>query len=124
MTSIRTIIEQCTSALAELTPETLTNEQLHRSIDRITAFRVNDAIDDYWDSLPERPDHENELPAWEKDMHQRAKLLNHDLRIFNDELNRIKNIQSALRVPQLEPLIHAAQEVIRPLYNFSAQLSQ
>jgi hypothetical protein len=124
MTSIRTIIEHSRAALAELTPETLTNDQLHRSLDRLTSFRVNEAIDDYWDQLPEKPDHENEIPAWEKDMHQRAKVLNHELKLFNDELNRIKTMQAALKVPQLEPLIRAAQEVIRPLYNFSAQLSQ
>jgi hypothetical protein len=32
-------------------------------------------------------------------------------------------MQSALKVPQLDTLIQAAQDVIRPLYNFSAQLS-
>jgi hypothetical protein len=123
MSSIKTIIESGTQALLEMTPGTLTPARLDSSLSILRSFNVNTAIDDYWNELPEKPEKENEIDAWEKENHQRGKELNQGLKLFNDELSRIKNMQAALNIPQLDTLIHAAQEVIRPLYDFSAQLS-
>ncbi len=123
MTSIKTIIENCTQALSEVTPENLTPARLDSSLSILQSFNVNNAIDDHWDSLPEKPEKENEIPAWENENHRIGKEVNHHLKLFNEELNRVKKMQAALNIPQLDTLIHAAQEVIRPLYNFSAQLS-
>jgi hypothetical protein len=124
MSSIKTIIESCTGALAGVTPENLTPAQLDSSLDTLRSFNINDVIDAYWESLPEKPDNDQDNPAWENENHSRAKMLNHDLKLFNDQLSRVKIMQAALNVPQLDTLIQAAQEVIRPLYNFSAQLSE
>lgn len=123
MSSINTIIESCTAALAAITPENLTPAQLDSSLGALRSVKVNDVIDEYWSSLPEKPEKENEVPAWENENHLRGKQLNQDLKLFNDELSRIKTMQAALNVPQLDSLIQAAQAVIRPLYNFSAQLT-
>lgn len=123
MSSIQTIIESCTTALAAVTPENLTPAQLDSSLDTLRSFNINDAIDEYWSSIPEKPDNDQDVPSWETENHQRGKLLNHYLKLFNDQLSRIKTMQAALNVPQLDTLIQAAQDVIRPLYNFSAQLS-
>jgi hypothetical protein len=123
MSAIKTIIDTSIAALAGVTPENLTPAQLDSSMAILQSSKVNDAIDTYWDSLPEKPENENDVPAWENENHRRAMEINHNLRLFNEELNRIKIMQSALNIPQLDTLIHAAQEVIRPLYDFSAQLS-
>jgi hypothetical protein len=123
MSSIKTIIENCTRALSGVTPENLTPSRLDSSLSILRSFNINDAIDDYWDKLPEKPENENEIPAWENENHRLGKEINHDLKLFNEELNRVKKMQAALNIPQLDTLIHAAQEVIRPLYDFSAQLS-
>lgn len=123
MDSIKTIISSCTAALAGITSKNLTPAQLDSSIATLRSFNVNETIDDYWQALPEKPEKEQDIPAWENDNHALGKALNHDLKLFNDELTRVKTIQAALNIPQLDHLIHAAQEVIRPLYNFSAQLS-
>ena len=109
--------------MAAVTPENLTPAQLDSSLDTLRSFNINDAIDEYWSSIPEKPDNDQDVPSWETENHQRGKLLNHDLKLFNDQLSRIKTMQAALNVPQLDTLIQAAQDVIRPLYNFSAQLS-
>jgi hypothetical protein len=124
MSSIKTIIESCTAALAAVTPETLTTAQLDGSMATLRSFNINDAIDEYWSSLPEKPENDEDISTWETENHNRGKMLNHDLKLFNDQLTRIKTMQAALKVPQLDTLIHAAQDVIRPLYNFSAQLSE
>ena len=36
---------------------------------------------------------------------------------------KIKQMQEALNIPQLEELIHAAQQVIRPVYALTAGLN-
>jgi hypothetical protein len=123
MSAIKTIIETSIEALAAVTPENLTPAQLDSSLSILQSTDVNDAIEDYWDRLPEKPENETELPAWESDNRRRGKEFNHHLKLFNDELTRVKKMQDALHVPQLDTVIHAAQQVIRPLYNFSAQLS-
>ncbi|HLO79327.1 MAG TPA: hypothetical protein VK166_00125 [Chitinophagaceae bacterium] len=123
MSAIKTIIDKSIGALAGVTPENLTPAQLDRSLSILQTTNVNNAIDDYWDSLPEKPENENEIPNWENENHKRGNEINHNLKLLNEELNRIKRMQDALNIPQLDTLIHAAQEVIRPLYDFSAQLS-
>jgi hypothetical protein len=123
MSSIKAIIETCTAALAAVTPENLTPAQLDSSLDALRSIQINEVIDEVWESLPEKPDNDEDVPAWENENHSRATTLNHDLKLFNDQLSRVKTMQTALKIPQLDTLIRAAQEVIRPLYNFSAQLS-
>jgi hypothetical protein len=124
MSAIKTIIESSIGALTGATPGNLTTAQLDSSLSILQSINVNNAIDDYWNNLPEKPENQDEIPAWENENHQRGKEINHDLKLFNEELNRVKKMQAALNIPQLDTLIQAAQEVIRPLYNFSAQLSQ
>ena len=123
MSSLNTIIQTATSALAEVRPETLTSDQLNRSIQSLESLDVNEAIDVYWRNLPEKPEKEQELPGWEELMHEKGKAINRELHLFNDELSRLKSLHNTLHLAALEPLIKAAQEIIRPLYHFTAQLN-
>jgi hypothetical protein len=43
-------------------------------------------------------------------------------RMVKQELNRIKEMQSALHIPQLDELIHSAQQVLRPIYDLTARM--
>ncbi len=90
---------------------------------RLESLDVNEAIDVYWRALPEKPENDQELPGWEELMHKKGKDINHELHLFNEELSRIKSLHNTLHVASLEPLIKAAQEIIRPLYDFTAQLN-
>jgi hypothetical protein len=56
-------------------------------------------------------------------MHEKGKAINRELHLFNDELSRLKSLHNTLHLAALEPLIRAAQEIIRPLYLFTAQLN-
>lgn len=94
------------------------------SLSTLKSVDLDEAVNLYWQSLPAKPERQQEQPGWENLMHQKGKDLNHQLKRFNDELSRIKNMQAALNIPQLDVLIHAAQDVIRPMYDFSARLSQ
>ena len=121
--SLTSIVENCTNALAAITPHTLTPEKLGSSLQILQGVDINDAIDEFWADLPPSPDQDNKLSAWKKDMHNKARDLNHHLTGFNHELSRVKEMQAALKIPQLDELIHAGQLVIRPIYNFTAQLN-
>jgi hypothetical protein len=123
MSSINTTIQEAIKALAAVKPETLTVDQLKQSRETLDAININDVIDNYWRSLPAKPENESDLSAWESQMREKGKEINHDLHQFNDELSRIKSIQHTLDLDALEPLIKSAQQVIRPLYNFTSQLN-
>jgi len=123
MSSINTTIQEATQALAAVKPDTLTVDQLKQSKETLDAIDINDVIDNYWRSLPAKPDNESELSDWERQMREKGKEINHDLHQFNDELSRIKSIQHTLDLNALEPLIKSAQQIIRPLYNFTSQLN-
>ena len=120
---MQTIIESAVKALEGVSPGNLTTDQLNGSIQVLESLDVNDAIDQYWNNLPEKPEKDKDLQAWEKKVHQLGKELNHQLHGLNDELSRVKDIRNNLSLPALDPLIKAAQEIIRPLYNFTAQLT-
>jgi len=123
MSSINTIIEAATGALAGVTPGTLTSDQLNSSRQTLDAIDINEAIDVYWRELPEKPEKEDELPEWEALMRGKGKEINRELHLFNEELSRIKSLRNTLHLDALEPLIKSAQEIIRPLYNFTAALN-
>jgi hypothetical protein len=123
MASLTTIIDNCIQALSGVTPDNLTPIQMDSSLNVLRSVDLDEAISDYRENLPPRPESLQELAAWEHIMHQKGNDLNHHLKMLNTELTRIKTMQGALHIPQLDVLIHAAQDVIRPLYNFSAQLS-
>ena len=123
MSSITTIIETATRALAGVTPGTLTSDQLNSSRQMLDAIEINEAIDIYWRELPGKPEKEDELPEWEALMREKGKEINRELHLLNEELSRIKSLHNTLNLDALEPLIKSAQEIIRPMYNFTAALN-
>lgn len=124
MESLNNIIDHCTQSLSKVTADNLTPTQLDSSLATLKSVDLDEAVNQYWRSLPAKPENLQEQPGWENKMHQKGKELNHQLKGFNDELSRIKTMQAALHIPQLDVLIHAAQDVLRPMYDFSARLSQ
>ena len=122
MASLTTIIESCTAKLASVTPRSLTAEMLSGSREFFEKMDINEAIDQYHQALPPKPEEEEQLAEWEQLMHAKADELNKATSALNKELARLKEMQAALPVAQLEDLIHAAQAIIRPLYNFTSGL--
>lgn len=121
--ALNTIIDNCIVALTGVTPQNLTPDQMDSSLAVLRSVDLDDAISEYWEALPAKPESVHEQAVWEHLMHQKGHDLNHHLKMFNAELTRIKNMQGALHIPQLDEMIHAAQGVIRPLYDFSARLN-
>ena len=89
----------------------------------LDAIEINEAIDIYWRELPGKPEKEDELPEWEALMREKGKEINRELHLLNEELSRIKSLRNTLHLDALEPLIKSAQEIIRPMYNFTAALN-
>jgi len=123
MPSLGSIVETCTGALARVTPQDLSPDTLEAAMSMLKGADVGQAIDQYLASLPAKPENERDLPDWEALMREKAKELNRDAHAFNTELSRIKEMHNRLNLPQLDELIRAAQDIIRPLYNFTACLS-
>jgi hypothetical protein len=123
MPSLNTIIDNCVNALTGVTPQTLTPFQMDSSLSVLKSVNLDEAVSEYWEALPSKPESVHDQAAWEQLMQQRGTELNQRLSLLNTELTRIKNMQGALHIPQLDELIHAAQGVVRPLYDFSARLN-
>lgn len=123
MESLTTILESCTTTLSAITPDRITANSLSGSKDLLEKIDIHDAIDQYQASLPARPEEEGQVAGWQELMQERSDALNTLAAAFNRELTRIKQMQEALNIPQLEELIHAAQQVIRPVYALTAGLN-
>lgn len=123
MLSLTSTIRDCTLALAAVTPETLTPDQITSSMEKLKMADVDQLIRQFHAGLPAKPEREEEVETWEEERQQQASALNRDLKSFNDELSRIKDLHQTLNLPALEPLILAAQKIIRPLYNMTSALN-
>ncbi len=123
MLSLKTIINSAIDVLSSIRPENLTSEHLNGSTKTLESIDVSKAIDTYWRQLPSKPEDDASVPEWRKDMHHRGVDLNKDLHELNEQLSRLKTLHSTLNLHALEPVIYAAQGIVRPLYQFTAQLS-
>lgn len=124
MSSLQILVESATEALRQVNPENLSVDRIQKSRETLESLKVGEAIGAYSRSLPPKPDDEKDQAGWEKNMHELGKTLNHAIHGLNDELNRIKNLRHTLDLAALDPLILAAQSVVRPLYDFTAGLSR
>ena len=125
MTSLTSIIEQSTHALAEITPQTLTPEHLSAAVNTLNALPVAETIHAFEATLPPVPNKDEEMEELvdtQGDLHEQKDQLNKKVSSLKQELNRIKEMQSALHIPQLDDLIHSAQHVLRPIYDLTARM--
>lgn len=125
MTSLTSIIEQSTRALVEITPQTLTPEQLSAAMNTLNALPVAESIHAFEATLPPVPNKDEEMdekPDTQGDLHEQKDQLNKKVSSLKQELNRIKEMQAALNIPQLDDLIHSAQQILRPIYDLTARM--
>lgn len=125
MTSLTSIIEQSTRALVEITPQTLTPEHLSAAMTTLNTLPVAETIHAFEATLPPVPNKDEELEELadtQGDLHEQKDQLNKKVSSLKQELNRIKEMQSALHIPQLDELIHSAQQVLRPIYDLTARM--
>ena len=123
MSSLGPIVETCTRALSRVTAQDLSPETLEAAMAALKGFDADEAVGSYQASLPPKPEDERDIPDWQSLMHGRAWELNRDAGAFNRELSRLKDMRNTLNLPQLDALIRAGQDIIRPIYNFTASLS-
>lgn len=125
MTSLTSIIEQSTRALVEITPQSLTPEHLSAAMSTLNNLPVAETIHAFEATLPPVPNKDEELEEGsdtQGDLHEQKDQLNKKVSSLKQELNRIKEMQSALHIPQLDELIHSAQNVLRPIYDLTARM--
>jgi hypothetical protein len=115
-------LDQAATALKAVTASTLSADQLASSTSTLKAIPVNDLIDEFKHALPAESDDPKTQEEHRKELDRIATDLNKKVDAVNDELSRIKSMRSTLNLEALDPVIHAAQQVVRPLYNLSADL--
>jgi len=115
-------LDSATAALKSVTAATLGPDALHGAVSVLDGIPLNDLIDAFTRELP-APQDDHKLEAERrKKLDGIADELNRKLDAVNDELKRIKSMRSTLNLDALDPVIHAAQKVVRPLFNLSADL--
>jgi hypothetical protein len=115
-------LDSAAAALRSVTASSLGPDTLHNAVSTLEAIPVNDLIDGFMESLPAPQDDHKLEEERKKKLDGIADELNKKLDAVNDELKRIKSMRSTLNLEALDPVIHAAQKVVRPLFNLSADL--
>ncbi len=122
--TLTSIIVESTQALALISAQTLTPDHLMAARKTLESLPVTEAIHAFEAALPPVAQGDEEDLAAERqgDMHDKADQLNKQVSNLKHELDRIKDIQAALHIPQLEELIHSAQQVLRPIYALTSRM--
>jgi hypothetical protein len=115
-------LDQAAAALKVVTASTLSPDLLASSTATLKGIPVNDLIEEFTHALPAESDDPKVQDDRSKELDRLANDLNKKVDAVNDELTRIKSMRSTLNLEALDPVIHAAQHVVRPIYNLSANL--
>ena len=115
-------LDRAAEALRSVNPSSLGPDTLQAAEATLSGLPVNDLIEEFTHGLPAAPDDPKQEAQHRKRMDDIADELNKKLDSVNDELKRIKSMRSTLNLEALDPVIHAAQKLVRPLFNLSADL--
>ena len=115
-------LDQAAAALKVVTASTLSPDLLASSTTTLKGIPVNDLIEEFTHALPAESDDPKVQDDRSKELDRLANDLNKKVDAVNDELTRIKSMRSTLNLEALDPVIHAAQHVVLPIYNLSANL--
>jgi uncharacterized protein YabN with tetrapyrrole methylase and pyrophosphatase domain len=113
MDKLKMALEEATNLLKQLTPSTLTADQLDVTKNAIAGLNIEEIIQNYLRGRNE---------ASEEQAIKTANEINKMADGFNDELQRIKKIKNTLNLEALEPVISAASHFIRPVFRLTAAL--
>lgn len=115
-------LDRAANALKSVTASSLGPDALHAAEATLAGINVNDLVEEFMHDLPDAPEDQKGEHEHRKKLDGIADELNKKLDAVNDELKRIKSMRTTLNLEALDPVIHAAQKVVRPLFNLSADL--
>ena len=115
-------LDRAAAALRSVTASSLGPDTLHAAEATLAGMDVNDLVEAFMHDLPDAPDDPKREDEQRRKLDAIADELNKKLDAVNDELKRIKSMRSTLNLEALDAVIHAAQKVVRPLFNLSADL--
>jgi hypothetical protein len=124
MDSLFGSIDLATEAMQSITPSSLSQDKLDRVQSLLESIDIADLLDDYAKELPEKPKEEDGLEGYLIIARQKADQLNKKIAPFLQTLEGIKKMRNALKLPALDVVINAGQNIIRPIYNFSASIQE
>jgi hypothetical protein len=124
MSSLYESISQASTALQSLSPSALTHENLESVQGILEGIEINTLLDEFAKELPAKPGDEDKKNEYRTIVQNKADELNKRIDPLLEALDRIKKIRLTLNLPALDPVIQAAQKIIRPLFNFSSSMQE
>jgi hypothetical protein len=118
---IRTI-EDLTSILSALTPESMTPERIAETDSSLSALDTAGAIERFSFRLPVRPEDEEAADAYDEGMRETVDAVNRSVSAARRELERIREWRATLDLEALDGVIALARGHVRSLYDFTSSL--
>ena len=120
---IRTI-EDLTSILSALTPESMTPERIAETESTLLGLDMAGSIERFSASLPMRPEDEAAAEAYDERMRKKVDAINRSVSAARRELERIREWRATLDLEALDELISLARGHVRSLYDFTSSLQE
>jgi hypothetical protein len=124
MPSLYESISQASTALQSLNPSALTHENLESVQGILGGIEINALLDEYAKELPAKPGDEDKMNEYRRIVQNKADELNKRIDPLLEALDSIKKIRMTLNLPALDPVIQAAQKIIRTLFDFSSSMQE
>jgi len=124
MATIQHLISVTLKALQQITPETLTSENLSGSLQHLKDLDLLDAINTFRKTLPKIIENQEDREIVFAEIRKILKPINHEVFKINEELNRLKQLRTNLGLEDLSPLIAEAQYIVRGLFGFVGEFAE
>jgi hypothetical protein len=124
MATIQHLISVTLKALHQITPESLTSENLASSLEQLKDLDLLDAINTLRKTLPKPSENQEDRELVMFEIRKILKTINHDVFKLNEELNRLKQLRTNLGLDALNPLITEAQYIVRGLFGFVGEFAE
>ena len=124
MATIQHLISVTLKALQQITPETLTSENLSCSLQQLKDLDLLNAINTFRKTLPKFIENQEDREIVFAEIRKILKPINHEVFKINEELNRLKQLRTNLGLEDLSPLIAEAQYIVRGLFGFVGEFAE
>jgi len=124
MATIQHLISVTLKALQQITPETLTSENLSGSLQQLKDLDLLNAINTFRKTLPKFIENQEDREIVFAEIRKILKPINHEVFKINEELNRLKQLRTNLGIDALNPLITEAQYIVRGLFGFVGEFAE
>lgn len=122
MNEVIAAIERATALLLKVTPSSLEAGFLNSIQAGLEQINIASLLKDMQQPEPQNDDSEEETENDSLGGLNLADSLNRKIHPLNEALDKVKKLRETLNLEALDGIIKAGQQVVRPLYNYTAGL--